>query len=174
MPWAGPDCDPTAVELSLAITERRRFLNLSRNLNHDLEKQLEIGITIRRSSLVLNPTAVDCDPPDEPTQWQKRVVASAFRPRAENRRTPSRAIRAIRDIRGRLRLLVSRNEYLQYRHRCAEDLVRELVEFRQQRLTTDDADFTDKKMLSQLSDSHYGSAKERKLIRCHRFSQECV
>src|SRR6266496_3684158 len=29
-------------------------------------------------------------------------------------------------------------------------------------------------MLSELSDSHCGSAKERKLIRCHRFSQGFV
>src|SRR6266542_510163 len=47
------------------------------------------------------------------------------------------------DIRGRLRLFVSQNDYLQHRHHCPKHLVREVVEFRQQRLTTDDPDFTD-------------------------------
>jgi len=49
----------------------------------------------------------------------------------------------LRGIRGRLRLLVSQNEYIEHRHRCAEDVLREVVQFDQQRLTTDDPDFTD-------------------------------
>ncbi len=80
-------------------------------------------------------------------------------------------IREIRDIRGRLRLLVSQNEYKQQHHRCAKDMARATLELRQQRSTTDVPDFTDKKMLSEVSDCHHISAKVRKSVACNRLSQ---